>query len=544
MFSFFRAQVFLRKLDPLQAKPLILAFTDSFEGDNAHAFLTLLKTWREKNDVALLLISSAKGDLNADFCAVAHASVSFKPSARWQINRTLNFLSHRHPSVHAILNGWGTPGLSAAIHRCQIPLTALVPDLWPSDSTLPASLFSHAHRLLFSTHENRRKFRSSMAQEPVCGFGMPELDVMTTSNWDAERIWQAMLNTKRGTHRFTTFEDVKALMADVFRVHREFPTSNPSVPDQRLACLPPNEHHAIKSISQPVFTPKRVRAKRKVIEEITDELLANVGHSEHPFDLFQTVLKPFVGRVVTLFFGIPSDLAEPLQKLAGQLPLGIPVENLMVDHEHILEEMYKGYDALLSEVYAQQTPENTLIHALQMAEASGKINRIQLQHTVNSALDGSLGTMYSFVCGMMHYFACHPEKWMVAKSAPAVVEEMLRYLSPASNFLWGRATENFTLNGCPVQKGDRIEFDIFQANHDPQAYQSPDEVRFDRGKTPSLALGHGPHFCLGAGLAREAAEVLIEKMTAKWPRLKCPQTPQPPDEPTQWGQIPNLMMQK
>ncbi|MBB5084619.1 cytochrome P450 [Nonomuraea endophytica] len=84
---------------------------------------------------------------------------------------------------------------------------------------------------------------------------------------------------------------------------------------------------------------------------------------------------------------------------------------------------------------------------------------------------------------------------------PAAIEEMLRFWPPVMNFR-RTATRDLTLSGQEIKEGDKVVVYHAAANRDPLAFAEPD--RFDAGRTPNdhVSFGFGPHFCLGAHLAR------------------------------------------
>jgi len=90
---------------------------------------------------------------------------------------------------------------------------------------------------------------------------------------------------------------------------------------------------------------------------------------------------------------------------------------------------------------------------------------------------------------------------------PSAVEEMLRYLSPApemDRLVAGRA------EGCPADRHVVVSF--VSANYDDTIFSKPEVIDLGRSSNPHLAFGAGPHFCLGANLARLEARLLIEEV--------------------------------
>ncbi len=113
-------------------------------------------------------------------------------------------------------------------------------------------------------------------------------------------------------------------------------------------------------------------------------------------------------------------------------------------------------------------------------------------------------------------FAEHPDQWARLCSDPAAlldtaVEEVIRWASPV-NYMSRTATCDVQLHGQLIREGDRVALLYASANRDEAAFADP--WRFDVGRDPNhhLAFGFGPHFCLGANLARIELRALLETL--------------------------------
>src|SRR5439155_5196653 len=84
---------------------------------------------------------------------------------------------------------------------------------------------------------------------------------------------------------------------------------------------------------------------------------------------------------------------------------------------------------------------------------------------------------------------------------PQAVEEMLRWWTPVMHFR-RTATVDTELAGVRIRAGDKVVVWFSAANRDESAFPDPDSFRIDRTPNDHLTFGHGPHFCLGAHLAR------------------------------------------
>ena len=128
---------------------------------------------------------------------------------------------------------------------------------------------------------------------------------------------------------------------------------------------------------------------------------------------------------------------------------------------------------------------------------------------------------------------------------PAAVEESLR-LEPAAAVVDRYATRDARLGGAGIRAGDQVTVSIAGANRDPAVFAEPDLFDVRRPNAGHhLAFAHGPHFCLGAHLARLEAQVAIDTLLARLPRLRLdpryPSAPRglvfrkPPDLRARWN---------
>jgi cholest-4-en-3-one 26-monooxygenase len=98
---------------------------------------------------------------------------------------------------------------------------------------------------------------------------------------------------------------------------------------------------------------------------------------------------------------------------------------------------------------------------------------------------------------------------------PAAVEEIIRWTSPVSYFA-RRATRDTQVRGVPIAAGDRVTLWYASANRDEDVFDDPFRFDIARSPNPHVAFGGGgPHFCLGANLARREITILFEELLAR-----------------------------
>lgn len=99
------------------------------------------------------------------------------------------------------------------------------------------------------------------------------------------------------------------------------------------------------------------------------------------------------------------------------------------------------------------------------------------------------------------------------------VEEMLRFDSPIQ-YLNRVAKEEVEICGMRIQPGNPVVIMLGAANRDPNRFRDPDTLDLGRLNNPHLALGGGPHFCIGNQLARLEGQVAILRMITRFPNMR------------------------
>jgi cytochrome P450 len=153
-------------------------------------------------------------------------------------------------------------------------------------------------------------------------------------------------------------------------------------------------------------------------------------------------------------------------------------------------------------------------HLLQIEENGRRLDDDDILATCVLLLNAGHETTVNLIGNAALALLRHPEQFDRLRAdpalAPAVVEEVLRYDAPVQ--MTGRvARQHGRIGDTAVRPGDTVLFLLGAAGRDPDVY--PDPGRFDMGRTaaaPHLSFSAGPHFCLGAGLARLEVAIALE----------------------------------
>jgi len=160
------------------------------------------------------------------------------------------------------------------------------------------------------------------------------------------------------------------------------------------------------------------------------------------------------------------------------------------------------------------TPQADLISLLSTNRVDGAdISDDEIMLNCYSLILGGDETARLSMIGAVLALAEHPEQWRALKqgevTSESSVEEVLRWTTPAMHS--GRtATEDVVVDRRTIKKGDIVTIWNVSANRDEREFDSPDRFRLHRSPNRHLSFAYGPHFCLGAYLARMEISAMLD----------------------------------
>ena len=281
----------------------------------------------------------------------------------------------------------------------------------------------------------------------------------------------------------------------------------------------PPEHTRYRKLVQPGFAPTRMRALAVRVRARADELVARIDPRE-PFDAVETLAVPFPLWIIAELLGIPeSDWPRFYQWSEASIPGATdwPPEEC----QRLQAEMH---DYLLAMTKARRgDPRDDIVSVLANADVDGESLRDdELVMFLNQLLVAGNETTRHAISGGIAALAERPEQWERLGADRSLVttatEEILRWTTPVISFM-RTATRDTQVRGVDITAGEPLVLLYASANRDEDEF-GDDADQFDVGRDPNheVALGFGPHFCLGAALARvEIAamlQALLDRFTA------------------------------
>lgn len=378
------------------------------------------------------------------------------------------------------------------------------------------------------------------AEHPLLDPGFPAdpYPLLRRMRADEPVSWLAPLNT----WVVTRYDDVAAVLRDSARftarraermLQAQLPADTPADFRQAVARAmgmaamfsDPPAHTALRSEANKGFAPRAMDAVGPRIEALTRELLDRV-EGRAAMDGFRDLFEPFAIGVIADVMGVPRDdqrlfvaWTQKTTQLLGGSRLTLEqarasmraIEEMNAYLCQALEERRRSpRDDMMSSLVAGHSPERFPLEALAglCAEIIGGASA-PTGDTLGNALLACLA---------------HPEELEKARRDPshwgAAVHELLRYDGPV--VFWARlAAEDVTLGGKHIRAGEMVYASLASANRDPEIFPDPDRLDFARANASKhLSFSQGPHYCIGAGLARMEMAIVFQALFQRFPRLR------------------------
>lgn len=335
----------------------------------------------------------------------------------------------------------------------------------------------------------------------------------------------------------TRYADAKSLLGDprfsmAAAVGRDRPRVRPvAVSGGGLLSTDGPDHHRLRGTVAKAFTARRVERLRDRVREIARELSRGMRESGPVADLGDRFAFPLAITVIGELLGISQENHVRVRDWL----------DVMMSHTVTAEEFHKwnstfaAYTADLVEL-RRRKPGDDLFSALVRAhDQEGRISMGELMALAPVLISAGFVTTFNQISNSCYVLLVRPERFSSLlgrpEALPRAVEELLRFVPLPNGFAFPRyATADIELGGALIRAGDPVLVDTAAANRDPEVFDNPDDLVLDRAVNPHLSFGHGPHYCIGAHLARVELQVALEVLLEDLPGLRLAV----PEEELRW----------
>ncbi|MFC4948267.1 cytochrome P450 [Pseudonocardia sp. GCM10023141] len=346
-------------------------------------------------------------------------------------------------------------------------------------------------------------------------------EVFRTLRHEAPLFWNPGPGAEEGFWSVTRYADVEALAKDAARFGNAEGTQ---IPNRRAEGTGPRqihnmdapEHGPMRRLLTSTFMPRAVEKLAERVETVTAALLDEALELGE-FDFVKVIASRLPLLVFAPMLGVPVEDADLLLRWTN--------ESSSEDPEYSAgpETAAKARDELFA-YYAELTqqrrscPREDVVSTLVQAQIDGApltqewlnpyymVLTVAGNETTRNLLSGSVALL-----GQRGL-------WPALRADPGLlrtgIEEMVRWVSPVVH-MRRTATTDVELHGQTVRAGEKVVLWFAAANRDERMFPEPDEFRLDRTPNRHLGFGAGPHFCLGAHLARMETRVFYEQLLAR-----------------------------
>lgn len=294
------------------------------------------------------------------------------------------------------------------------------------------------------------------------------------------------------------------------------------------------DHSRLRSMAGFAFTPPRVRDLAAIVEDMADRLLdrmAVLGAGGNPVDVIAEFASRLPIAVISAVLGFPEEEQVWFREMAST----IAVSTDGFSNPTALDRADAAMDALAS-YFAELIERRRRSPADDLVTTLAAVHTDEPQRLSHEELMGNLMVLLtagfettSFLIGHGVMIALDHAPYARrlredANFADTYVEEILRYEPPVHvTSRW--AAQDTELQGTAVPRGTRLTLILAAANRDARRFKTPGCFEPGRGAPQPLSFGAGPHYCLGAPLARLEARIALPRLLRRFPSLSATAAP-------------------
>jgi cholest-4-en-3-one 26-monooxygenase len=285
------------------------------------------------------------------------------------------------------------------------------------------------------------------------------------------------------------------------------------------------DHTRYRKLVNRGFTPRQIKSLEPVLRSMTVRIIDD-ALAKGDVDFVVDVAAELPLQAIAELIGVPQEDRHKIFDWSNRM-IGSEDPEYAESQERLMEaqiEMFMYANALAEQRRAE--PRDDIVTALLEADMEGDELTVAdfNMFFLLLAVAGNETTRNAIAHGM-NAFLDNPSQYeeLVASPealVPSAVEEILRWASPVLYFR-RNVTADTSLRGIPLSEGDKVTIWYVSANRDEDVFDDPFRFDIHRSPNPHIAFGGGgPHFCLGANLARLELQLMFEELARRVPRIE------------------------
>jgi cytochrome P450 len=287
--------------------------------------------------------------------------------------------------------------------------------------------------------------------------------------------------------------------------------------DESLMARGPDEHTRFRRLFRGALTPRAVRRMAGQVQDVVERFAVPLrDRPGEVIDLLGDFTNPIPNTVISRIMGVEAgdeevrfrEIAQEL--IRGFFPFAPP--DAIQRAEAALQALAPWVRSMVTE--RRHAPREDLISDLLRAQGEGELIGDDEIVMIVSVLIGA-GSETTNLGGMriIQTLLQHPEPLRRVRDdrslVPKAVDEIMRFAFGGPAGMQRFALRDFRLRDKAIRKGQMLMLAL-GANLDPAVFPNPDVIDLDRDNGEILVFGHGPHYCLGANLARQELGAMLD----------------------------------
>ncbi|MDF3288396.1 cytochrome P450 [Streptomyces silvisoli] len=285
--------------------------------------------------------------------------------------------------------------------------------------------------------------------------------------------------------------------------------------------MDPPEHTRVRQIVQRGFTPRAIRALEDALRERARRIVARATRAGSG-DFVTDIAVELPLQAIAELIGIPQEDRARIFDWSNKM-IGYDDPELAITEEIGRDSALELISYSMNLAAARkECPAKDIVSALVAAEDEGNLGTDEFGFFVLLLAVAGNETTRNAITHGMHALLAHPEQWELYKSERprTAADEIVRWATPVVSFQ-RTATHDTVLGGQEVKRGQRVGIFYSSANNDPEVFDAPERFDITRDPNPHLGFGGGgPHFCLGANLARLEIDLIFNAIADSSPGIR------------------------
>lgn len=297
--------------------------------------------------------------------------------------------------------------------------------------------------------------------------------------------------------------------------------------DNDLFMLGADAHARIRKLINPLFTPRALEGHRARVEQIVRAVVDELP-DEGVINVFSQFASKYPVRVISGLLNIPpgdeADFIALAEALIATIFPNLPPE-VFAGYMPAVSRGAELVRGLIAERRARPQADDLLSHLIGACDEAERLTDGELLSLVSGFLVGGSDTTVHLTTYAIHELLRHPDQLALLRADPGLarsaLDETLRFNSFGRGGGLARfAREDFEYEGVTLRRGQPVFLNLLSAFRDPEFTADADVYDIRRRLNTSPWFGYGPHFCVGASLARMEAEMALQRFFARYPRAE------------------------